>query len=231
MICDKSTGAKLMESKDVRVAALMTAPRYECVAARSRIERSLSMVGIPLTISGGVYYGQCMQSMMEKIIGQVDYVLTVDFDSMFLPKHVRRLLSIIAQCDEIDALAAFQPMRGKGRVLASRQSENEVIWDGTPLKADSAHFGLTVIDAAKLAKLPKPWFCSYPDDNGSWTDDRIDDDVWFWRQWEAAGFSCYVDPGCRLGHLEEMVTVFDEALGLCHHYPKQWAEIAESTCE
>ena len=219
------------QTKEVQVAAVMTAPRYECVAARSRIERSLNQAGIPLTISGGVFYGQCMQEMFEGLVGKIDYVLTVDFDSMFLPKHVMRLLSIIAQEDHIDAIAAIQPMRGKGRILASRQKDNQIDWDGRPLKADTLHFGLTVIDVAKLAEVPKPWFFAQPDPNGSWNDGRCDSDTWFWRQWEKAGFSAYLDPGCRLGHLEEMVSVFDSKLQLQHYYPKQWSDLAEETCE
>ena len=220
-----------MESADVKVAAVMTAPRYECVAARSQIERALSSAGIPLTISGGVFYSQCMQTMFEGLVGKVDYILTVDFDSMFTAKHVMRLLSIISQEPEIDALAALQPMRGKGTVLGSKQSENEMEWAGFPLKVRTAHFGLTVIDAAKLAELPKPWFLATPDENGSWGDDRTDSDVHFWFEWEKAGFTTYLDPGTRLGHMEEMVTVFDDKMQLQHHYPKDWAALAAKTVD
>lgn len=209
----------------------MTAPRYECVVARSQIERAFNTAGIPLNISQGVFYGQCMQSMMERLIGKVDYIVTVDFDTMCLAKHITRLISVIVQENEIDALAAMQPMRGKGRLLASRQTENEVIWDGHPIKVDTAHFGLTVIDAKKLADLPKPWFWSTPDNNGEWSDDKTDDDVSFWRQWEKAGNSVYVDPGCRIGHLEELVTVYGDDMAPRHFYPTRWSEIAEETCE
>lgn len=219
-----------MDQKKVVVSAVMTAPRYECTEARSRIERSLHVAGIPLTISGGVFYHQCMQMMFEELVDKVDYIVTVDFDSMFLPKHVLRLISIVAQQPEIDALAALQPMRGKGRLLASRQTDNQMAWSGHPLKVDTAHFGLTVIDAKKLATVAKPWFMATPDPHGGWGDDRVDSDVWFWKQWEKAGHSCYIDPGCRLGHLEEMVTVHDEQMQPKHYYPNQWKEIAESTC-
>ena len=217
---------------DIRVSAVMTAPRYECVAARSRIERSLAMAGVPLTISGGVFYHQCMENMLEQLMGKADWVLTVDFDSMFLTKHVQRLLSIAANTEHIDALAALQPMRGKGRILGSRRNENVVEWDGTPVRVDSAHFGLTAISLKKLEKLEKPWFVCKPDPKGGWNDDRIDSDVWFWRQWEEAGNTLYMDPGCRIGHLEEMVTVYDDQMQAHHYYPKKWEdEISESTCE
>lgn len=217
---------------NIRVSAVMTAPRYECVAARSRIERSLAMAGVPLTISGGVFYHQCMENMLEDLVGKADWVLTVDFDSMFLPKHVTRILSIAANVADIDALAALQPMRGKGRVLGSKRNESRVEWDGRPIRVDSAHFGLTAISLEKLQQMEKPWFVCKPDPNGGWHEDRIDSDVWFWRQWEKAGNSVYIDPGCRIGHLEELVTVYDEQMQPHHHYPKIWEdEIAETTCE
>lgn len=217
-----------MDTRNVTVAALMTAPRYECVAARNVIERAMNGTGVPLTISGGVYYGQCMQSMMEGLIGKVDYILTVDFDSVFTPKHVQRLLSIIAQEPDIDALAAVQPMRGKPRLLGSTYGGGELQWKGYPLKVDSAHFGLTVIDAKKLESVEKPWFFAKPDESGSWGDDRIDADVWFWRQWEKSGNSVFIDPGCRLGHLEELVSVYDEKMQLQRMYLSEWQEQAES---
>lgn len=220
------------QGKSIRVAALMTAPRYEPVFARNFIEIAMKATGIPLTISGGVYYGQCMQIMMQSLLKQeVDYVLTVDFDSMFTPGHIQRLLNIIANNDHIDAITAIQPKRGCGTVLAALDQETSLEWDGKPIKVKSAHFGLTVISVKKLETLPRPWFWSQPDKDGDWTDDKIDDDVWFWKIWGEAGNSIYVDPGCRLGHLEEMVTVYDEKMQRQHLYPKYWSEIRESTVD
>lgn len=220
------------QGKSVRVAALMTAPRYESVYARNFIEVAMKGTGIPLTVSGGVYYGQCMQIMLEDLIGQdVEYALTIDFDSMFTPGHIQRLLNLIANYEHVDAIAAIQPKRGCGTVLAALEQHTDVEWDGKPIKVKSAHFGLTVIDLSKLRSLPKPWFVSQPDADGRWTDDKIDDDVWFWKQWNEAGFSVYVDPGCRLGHLEEMVTVYDQEMKLQHMYPRQWSECRESTVD
>jgi len=218
------------ESKLVRVAALMTAPRYEAVYARNHIELALSAVGIPLTVSGGVYYGQCMQHMLESLMGKVDYALTVDFDSMFTTKHVQRLLSIIAEHDQVDAIAAVQPKRGCGEILASRrEGAREVEWTGHPIQVDSAHFGLTVIDLKKLEAVPKPWFWAQPNEDGRWDGSKIDDDVYFWKKWQEAGNRVFVDPGCRLGHLEEMVTVFSDDMQVIHLYPKEWTEKRAST--
>lgn len=215
----------------VTVSALMTAPRYECVAARNRIEKAMRETGIPLTISGGVYYGQCMQTMLEDVVSKgVQYALTVDFDSIFLAKHVHRLLSVIVHT-EADAVAAIQPKRGHGSVLASKGEATKVEWTGKPIEVHSAHFGLTVIDLKKLANVPKPWFQGHPGADGSYGDDRTDADVFFWQRWREAGNSIYIDPGCRLGHLEELVTYFDRQMKLQHVYINDWELASETTAD
>ena len=218
----------------VTVAAVMTAPRFECVWARNQIERALAEAGIPLTISGGVYYGQCMQAMLESVVDSgTKYALTVDFDSIFTANHVRRLISIIEQEEQIDALAAIQPMCGKGRTLGAKRDGDKSLqdWNGYPLPMRTAHFGLTVIDCAKLRDVPQPWFHGRPNEDGRWGDGCIDDDVSFWMNWERAGNSVYIDPGSRLGHLEEMITIFDPEMNLEHLYPTQWEERRDSAVD
>lgn len=210
---------------DVSIAALMTAPRHEITWVRTQIHAALSGYGIPLTVSGGVFYGQCMQRMLEDVVSQgVDYALTIDFDSVFTQKHVERLLGIIVHRPEIDALCAIQPKRGNGAVLGSNRLHQEIEWTGQPIRLQSGHFGLTLIDLHRLKGMPKPWFCSTPDDDGGWEGNKVDDDVFFWNQWAAYGRSLYCDPGCRLGHYEELVTVFDPEMQVQHYYPSQWTE-------
>lgn len=211
----------------------MTAPRYEPVYARNYIEIALKKWSIPLNVSQGVYYGQCMQIMMQQQVDNgIDYVLTIDFDSMFTPRHIERLLGYIAREESIDAIAAVQPKRGCGDLLAAGSKGDEnVEWDGHPIRVQSAHFGLTIIDLKKLRDIPKPWFLAEPNENGEWEGGKIDDDVYFWKRWHEAGNTVYIDPGCRLGHLEEMITVFDEEMNIKHLYPKDWVEINESTVD
>ena len=76
-----------------------------------------------------------------------------------------------------------------------------------PFKVDSAHFGLTVIDAKKLAEVPKPWFMAEPTDAGEYVDgESTDPDVYFWKKWNHAGNSVWIDPGTSIGHLECVVS-------------------------
>jgi hypothetical protein len=212
-----------LKTKDVKVSAVMTCGRYETVYARNMIEAALRPLGIGLITSQGVFYGQCMQRMFEDVqrIG-ADIVLTIDGDSIFKTEHVERLLNVIVQEDQIDAVASLQLKRGKADVLGYHNGKSSIEWSGYPVQVTSAHFGLTALKVEKLRSVAKPYFVSQPDENGEWEDKRIDDDVWFWKQWAEAGNSLYLDAGCRIGHLEEMVATFDENLNPIHVYPGDW---------
>lgn len=209
--------------KDAKVSAVMTCGRYEAVFARSMIEAALREVGIGLMYSQGVFYGQCMQRMLQDVLDiGADIVLTIDGDSIFKAEHVHRLLGLIVNDEKIDALASLQLRRGKADVLGFHEGKTSIEWNGYPVEVSSAHFGLTAIRVEKLRSVKKPWFFSQPDNNGEWDDGRIDDDIWFWKQWKEAGNTLFLDAGCRIGHLEEMVATFGDDLTPKHIYPGDW---------
>ena len=208
----------------VKVHAFMTAARYENTMARNHIELALQAIGIPMQVSGGVFYGQCMQNMLHDALEYgLDYALTIDGDSMFTAKHIQRLLNVISTPDAgIDALAALQCKRGCHYPLASCGEETLTI-TGAPFQVYTAHFGLTLIDMRKLATVPLPWFSDQPGPDGTWTHkDKIDADISFWKAWGDAGNSVYMDPLCSIGHLEEMITTFNDKMQVEHLYPQEW---------
>lgn len=212
------------EMQDIKIGAFMTLPRYEAVAARSIIELSLKKLGIGLATSQGVFWGQCMQRMFETAVADgLDWILSVDSDSLFTADHVSSLLDAFAQCPDADAMAALQCRRGKGFPLLTIGGQQGITIDNlAPFKVTTAHFGLTLIRVDALRNLPKPWFKSEPDENGEYSDDRLDDDIWFWHQWRLAGKTIYVAPAVSIGHLEETVAVFDEKLQPKHEYIHEW---------
>jgi hypothetical protein len=149
----------------------------------------------------------------------------VDGDSLITKKHIDRLIHVIANEEQIDALAAMQVRRSmRFPLFTLGQSHSVEVDPSEPFRVTTAHFGLTVLRADKLTQVPKPWFASQCGPDGSWTRDsgKIDDDIWFWKQWTDAGHSIYIDPSCRIGHMEEMIAVYDEAMKPTHIYPKDW---------
>lgn len=216
--------------KQVKVQAIMTAPRYENTWCRTVIEAALRRLGIPLNVGLGVFYGQNMQRMMEEALDVADYVVTVDFDTAFIAPQLHRLISIAVQ-EDLDAICGIQVKRGMKHMLGYKEGKTSAHWDGYPIQVDAAHFGLTVISTAKLRNVSKPWFFCQPDKDGGWGDDRIDSDVWFWKQWREAGNKLFIDPGVRLGHTEEMVVVHNEDMEPVHVYPKEWQKLVQQEFE
>lgn len=194
---------------EISVVGLMTCPRYCLTLSRNYIDKAFKAAKIPMRIKQGVFYGQCMQAMLQDCVAEgIDYAVTVDFDSLFSEHDITRLLQVIVANPHIDALASFQARRGMKYPLFTCFGQTEVVLTGEPLKVSTAHFGLTVIRLSSLAKTEKPWFQGQPGPTGEYDESRIDDDIWFWRQWEKAGNSVYVDGGCRIGHVEEMVAYY-----------------------
>jgi SAM-dependent methyltransferase len=216
-----------MTEKQCKVAALYTAARYENTYCRNSIDTAIQQAGLQLNISLGVFYGQCMQNLMENVVDNADIIVTVDGDSIFSAGHVNRLLSQLVSNDEIDALAAMQARRGMQYPLFTNLAGEECsieVNPETPFRVGTAHFGLTAIKCEALRKVKKPWFCAMPSSNGRWDrdSDKVDDDVYFWRTWSDQGKSVFVDPGCRIGHMEEMIAYYDDQLNLQHKYPADW---------
>jgi hypothetical protein len=214
---------------EVKVVGLMTSPRYTASWATGLIHRAFHEAGITLLVSGGVFYQQAMQQMFENAVKDgLDAIITVDMDSIFSAKHVNRLLARCFSDDSIDALASLQARRGMVNPLLSVATDAkpgdkvQIDINGNPIKVRTAHFGLTVIKASKLQDVCKPWFLHSPDENGEYSDKRVDADIWFWRQWEKAGKSVYVDPTVSIGHQEEVVTYYDENMEHCTTYPQEY---------
>jgi FkbM family methyltransferase len=210
---------------EVTIKAVMGVPRYGQMAARGVIEKALRPFKLPLYTFQGVFWGHCMETAFETAVEEnVDWILTVDYDSVFTSEHLNALFERLGQEPGIDAICALQVRRGLEAPLLTVGHETSVEVNGHPIKVTTAHFGLTVLRVECLRKMPKPWFWSQPDSDGGWKqkDKKMDDDIWFWHHWREAGHSIYVDPLISIGHVEEMVGYYDETMVLRHMPVDKW---------
>lgn len=200
---------------DIKVAAVLSAPTVGWVPHFGCVTAAFTKRGIPLRVGSGAYWHQTIQTLLEQACSDgLDWVITLDYDSMFTADHVERLISVMADSPYIDALAALQVRRGSIEcpLLNVGNGQSEVEFHGQPIKVKSAHFGLTFLRCDALRELPKPWFVGKPGPSGSYDNERIDADINFWLHWEANGKTCYVDPETRIGHLQPMVAEFHEEM-------------------
>ena len=214
------------EQLDIKIAAMMSVPRYGSLNARGIIDMALRPFKIPLRISTGVFWGQCMQRMFQAAVDEnLDWILTIDYDSLFTDKQVSDLMVTFGRNPHIDALAALQCRRHGEHPLMIIAGQAQTVVTGAPIKVDTAHFGLTLIRVEALRKMNKPWFHSITDKSGGWGDGRVDDDIYFWHRWRDAGLSLYVDPACAIGHEEECVSYLDDDMRVQRCAVHEWRKM------
>jgi len=199
------------------------------------VSAALIPLGVPVVNDiAGPFWGQGMERCIERAIKAFDspeIILTIDQDGMFTVEHVKELARLMVEHPEADAIAALEYSRNRNApLLTIKDQETGEPMRNIPLrcfdpeltKLASAHFGLTMLRTSALAKLPKPWFHSTPDPDGSWHDGRIDDDIHFWQQWDAAGCSLYSANHVVVGHIERMIVWPDSQFQPRYQYVHEW---------
>lgn len=197
-----------------RIGAAMSVPRLGFMENFFSAFEALVPFKIGLRKFEGAFWGQCLERVMDMCIDDgVDWILTVDYDTVFTPVHVEALIGLIMDHPEADAIAPIQASRHKSLPLmtvdggqGAAQADVPVeAFDNPLLPLRTAHFGLTLIKVEALKRMPHPWFKGEPAADGKWGEGRIDDDIWFWRQWRACGNSLFAANRIAIGHMELMV--------------------------
>jgi hypothetical protein len=210
---------------DVKIRGIMTCPRYGPLGARGLIEKAFNKLGIGLNIYYGVFWTQAFQRGMDRTAKTgIDWILTVDYDSLITWQHIKRLLDVFEGRPDIDVLCSLQARRELDFPLFTSGKDTEVVVKPEPFRVTSAHFGLTLIRTSILKDLPKPWFLGKPNEDGDWEDGKIDPDIHFWHVLRENGKNIYVDPLCRIGHMEECARWYDENLQLKRGTIPQWRD-------
>lgn len=215
------------------VAAVLSVPRLGFMQNAKGLLKLPSM-GIEVTKVSGAFWAPALTRAIEQTIAEYspEWILTLDYDTLFNVDTVDALLELAARSPEADAICALQCNRGNGKPMFWLDDENgqqvvmlrrDVLQDDL-VKVRMAHFGLTLLRVSKLRELPRPWFYGNPGPAGDWGNDRLDDDISFWHNWNRAGFSLYVAPRVPIGHLVEVGMWPDENLEPIYQKPNDfWA--------
>lgn len=202
---------------EVRVECVLSAPRFGPLANVFGWIQALMPLHIRPTLGQGAFWAQVLTRMLEEFEPTTEAIITLDYDSFICREDIERLFALWMTC-QCDALAPLQVKREDGRPMLTLldtldappedgKTELPMSWFAEPVQqVDSAHFGCTIISTRALRRTLKPWFHSQPDAEGGWGDGRIDDDLWFWRQFKASGNRLYITPRVCIGHGEYVVT-------------------------
>lgn len=160
------------------------------------------------------YWHSMLSNQMEDALAAgADWILTLDFDTIFSAADVVELYRLMKACPEADAVFPLQAKRGCEQTLFSVTDQNgrikPAIAEGdlqrNLLPANTGHFGLTLFRADSLRRFARPWMVPEPNHEGRWRDGHTDADIDFWKRFKAQGFKCFLAPKVAVGHLEEVV--------------------------
>lgn len=217
------------------VGALMSTPRlvmkhnYLCVVD-TIIKRNLSLRDF-----GGAYWHHGIERMMRDNWDDYEWLLTIDYDTVFRPETLDRLSVIFELNPQIDALAALQMKRENTGILANLDATYEDMMRDT-VRSKSAHFGFTLFRSDSIKRFAEwckargePMMLEKPSKDCDWGDERVDADINFWHRWNEAGMNLSITPRISVGHLEELAVWPDENLKPIyqpmHDFQKQGAPI------
>ena len=205
-----------LKEKNVKVFAVMSLPRLTFTDNMFSSVRSLIPLGINLEKGCGVFWGQVLTRLIEMHTNDgTDYIITVDYDTYFTKNQVIRLLQLMQENPEADAIIPLQNKRECDFPLIGRINKEKKAYTQIPnsefekelMPITTGHFGLTIFRVESLKKLKKPWFLPKPDPSGGWDDGRQDEDIYFWHNFAESGLQAFLAPRIGIVHLQLMATI------------------------
>ena len=218
---------------EVKVAAVMSMPRLGFTDNFFCVSSALTPHGISPVKVTGAYWGQSLQRAIESVVEDADWVLTIDYDTIFSAKTVEALMTL-AMWSGMDAIAPLQVKREANAVMFAlpgstpdEQTQVSDDWFKKPVQpVETAHFGLTLIRASALRATPKPWFVETANDEGTFTGGHMDADIHFWKQFRKSGHKLGLATHVSVGHAELMITWPSRQVADCkvlQHTTDYWA--------
>lgn len=206
-----------------RVCMAMTRPRLTFADCADSIAQLRARYPMNYSMHGGAFWGQGLTKAVEQAISTgAEYILTIDYDTVFTVADFEKMVTIM-DASGVDALAPLQSKRGGDLVLFGYDTPLAFSKTRGPLvEVTTAHFGFTLIRTEAILKMPKPWFLGVPSDEGEWDDDRVDDDIYFWRKFREAGNTVAITPRVPVGHMQLMVTWPDEHFQPVHQHVQDY---------
>ena len=204
-------GRKPFPNASGRIVGAMSLPRYGPLVTQFAVNRLTAQTGINSSYGFGVFWHHSLTRGLQECLkwtdregNEADYILTIDYDSLFNAAHVGRLAIYLHDNPEIDVIVPLQAKRNKGGILAGAPEGQMIDLRNELIPINAGHFGLTLFRRRVFEAMPKPWFWERPDANGEWSDGRVDADMGFWRSIEGMGIKAALASRVAIGHIEDV---------------------------
>jgi hypothetical protein len=170
------------------IRAVISLPRLVYTDHMFSTLETLPHLNISVARGCGVFWGQVLTRLIEyELEHKPKYILTLDYDTWYTTNHVLRLYQIMEENPDYDAVIPLQSKRnGTGAMMALNYGQKSTEVEKDYFRKDvsevqGGHFGLTLFRASAFDKIAKPWFLPEPDEEGRWGEDKVDEDIYFWK--------------------------------------------------
>lgn len=216
-----------------KIIALCSCPRLGFMDFMGFSMFALAQNNVAYANLFGVYWAQALSEGIRDAVAQgYDYIITTDYDSLYSAQDVATLIRLMDDTPAADCIAAVQMGRFNGMLLSGEMGKQALLTDDL-VAIDTAHFGLTIFRASAFADIPRPWFFKQPGPDGHWEPGKgkVDEDIYFWKNFKAAGKTLFLAPRVTIGHLELLVKwpdkTLDETYQTLAHY-RQFGKPADA---
>ena len=226
---------KPKEPIKIKALGVMSMPNLTHTENAFCVQQGFGTLRIPITKCTAVFRHSALEGLIEDAItGGFEYVVTVDYDTVFIYQQLLELFRLILDRPEAVGIWPVQLRRENPEALVSvfptghphrmnPDEGRESMKNDEVLRARSGHFGLTVLRLNKVKQLKKPWFMAYPDKNDRWRENsRQDADITFWRRCEEKGFPAYQANRIRIGHIQRVISWIDSENRCAFQYVTDW---------
>lgn len=169
----------------------------------------LHMAAIGMEV--GAAYSTAIEQIIEHpIIGDWEYILTMEHDNMPPADGIIKLLRRMDEHPELSAIAGLYHARDEIRLPyilgdINDPAVNFVVQEPDPngglVECCGVPMGFTLwrMDMFKSEKLRRPWFKTTEPEDGY----ICGQDLYFWTDARQQGFRCAVDCGVKVGHYDQ----------------------------
>jgi len=197
-----------------KVTAVFSVPRTGWTANMFCAAMAARDLGIGLEYHTSAYWSASLEKCLQRAIDHpqgFEFALTIDYDTVFSTESIVYLYALMKASPEQDAIAAMQLKRTTGEMMSGVRGPDGSLckqvsaeqFSAELVPVSFAHFGLTMIRLSALKNIPRPWFLRLPDPEKP--GESIDDDMYFWQQWERHGKILSIAAHNPIGHLQEMI--------------------------
>lgn len=200
--------------KKYNIKAVMSMPRLCFADNIFAAVAAMVPYDIPIERGIGVFWGQVLSRMIKGHLNDgTDLIFTIDYDTYFTKEQVSKLVHLMHNNPDYDAICALQmkreedsPLFGKKETDGTNAKTIQINLNDDIVPVDSGHFGLTVFRASSLKKLSRPWFVAIPNSDGEWGEGRKDEDIYFWENFKNSGLKLGMAHKVGIGHLQLLTT-------------------------